>query len=169
MGCSGGRQTPAAAYRHVGDRLKASAGGIFGLPCTRQSGSDPVIFEHSPDRDCYRFDPPVRMSGIWLNDFEGSEFLPDGSTYSDRWTFSSRIWLEEDSWGSALPKDRDENYGKAYAVTFIGNLSSYQGSYGHMGGSARLLLVDRLISIREVPRPRNGEIVKIAAPIRTSR
>lgn len=90
---------------------------------------------------------PRRMSGIWINDFEGSRFLPTGSKVSDS---RNRIWLDQDPWGSALPKDASENYGKRYAVTFIGRMTVRRGAYGHFGGWTNMVLVDRLLSIHEV-------------------
>ncbi|MGN6818393.1 MAG: hypothetical protein ACTHJR_06940 [Sphingomonas sp.] len=167
-GC-GHSGTPAAAYSHAGDRWKAVTFGLFGNPCTRPSKDLPNAEESVPSRDCYRFDPPARMSGIWINGFESSDFLPDGSTLSDSRTYPSGISLEEDKWGGTLLKRREDNFGKAYAITFIGSMSSYSGHFGHLGGSARLVLVDRLISIREVPKPKFGEIIRTAAPTNASK
>ena len=160
-GCHRYPDTPVKAYRHVGDQIKAAGKGLFGYPCTKPNKDDPRVLDSTPRRECYRFDPPTRMSGIWINDFEGSHFLADGSIAPDpNHTYGKATWLGDEPDGRVLPLSRDgSGYGKVYAIALIGSRTTYAGRYGHVGGSAYLILADRLISIREVPRPKPGELI----------
>jgi hypothetical protein len=161
-GCNGGRRTPASAYRHLGDRIKAMGGGWFGWPCVQSSKREPGTLESSPRRECYRFDKPSRMTGIWIAEFEGSHFFPNGSVMPAADHYRDKIWLDDEPDGSVLPLARDANGpGKIYAIDFIGERTSDAGAYGHMGGSTYLILADRIISIREVRRPWPGSVVDI--------
>lgn len=161
----------AAPYRNPLDQLGVEIdriGWVNFSPCTystSDNGSE-IMESISPDA-CYRFEPPERMSGVWLPEFEWSEFHP-GATAApisrdlQRWMDGDCIWLEAD-WGEIDPLLPPPIHPKAespdsfpapaaYAIEFIGRRSSYPANYG--GGCLHLVLLDRLISARAVPPPR---------------
>jgi len=113
--------------------------------------------------ECFQFTVPMRMHGLWRNDFEGSEYCdgpasrcPDAKVDAD-----SGIWLEMrfplGGWQETRP-------GGVYAIDFIGRRSLGEGGFGGYGLAKHEVIVDRLFSIKEVqppPRqPTRAETVK---------
>jgi hypothetical protein len=157
--CSSPERTPAAAYRHFWDRALVAtglAGGRFGLPCMER------VHDATGDYDtfigneaCYRFMPARRMQGIWISEFEGSIFLPGATSSKVEPDALSRIWLEPHTPPPAPFKRDGESH--VYRIEFVGRESLYPGSYGHMGMSRDLVLVERFLKLSEIeqaPRPR---------------
>lgn len=98
--------------------------------------------------NCVDFLPPRRMKGIWVAQFEGSAFVPrtDIGVPEDVY-----IWLEP----TAAMEKRSRGYKPRYfEIDFVGRRAKYDSQYGHMGGAGQLVLVDRLISMREVTKSR---------------
>jgi len=88
---------------------------------------------------------------LWRNNFEGSQFCEPPETQCDAAKLDPRrfIWLELDppaGWEDTPP-------GGLYAVDFIGRRSLFRGFFGHFGMSRNEVIVDRLISIRQVEAP----------------
>ena len=104
---------------------------------------------------CLKYDGPRRMKGLWRNDFEGSQFCPApaktcGYVMSDKRT-NPVIWLD---FSVSLPADHKGNgLGGLYAIDFIGRRSAYPGYYGHMGVFDEEVIVDRMISMKEIEPP----------------
>ena len=115
---------------------------------------------------CSACDRSERMQGLWRNDFEGSQFCPApaktcGYVPKDE-RGSPTIWLD---FAKTLPvKYRRQNFGGLYSIEFIGRRNSFGGSYGHMGMFDEEIIVDRLISIKEIepppPPPTKTEMIK---------
>jgi hypothetical protein len=112
------------------------------------------VFEPVPDEQCYRFGPRMRMRGLWLYQFEGSEFLqnyvepPDISTFyrNDVWLNWSRIYVP-------CLSPRRQQKPVIFAIDFIGRKSAYPGHYGHLGRSRNLILAEKVLSIRRLDSP----------------
>ena len=148
-----GSQGSVSMYRHFDDRFKARTNGLFGYPCLNPSKTEKEVLEPIPDRECYRFNAPKRMRGTWFDDFESSAFYPEGSTIAPNGT-----WLKDDPELSVFSFHRGGPTNKTYAIDFIGSKTSVPGSYGHMGASREMVLAERLISLREVKRPIEGQV-----------
>jgi len=150
------RSSLAAPYRSPFDRLVVSLGleGTLGyIPCfpkeePRLGGARSFV----GSEECFRFNRPERMHGVWLVEFEGSEFLPNVSEPPAQLGYSEdTIWLEFGQHASMPPDWRGD---RAFAIDFIGRRASYPGFYGHMGNARHLIVVDKLVSAKRVAPPR---------------
>lgn len=150
------RSALAAPYKNPWDRAAIQLGyaGWVYWPCFRKetdAHGDAMVF--IGDEECFRFNPPERMRGIWLDEFEGSEFLPNATASPAVWPYSpDAIWLDFTR-PEPLISDRQPDRQQAYAIEFIGRRATYPGHYGHMGGSRHLIIVDELLSATPVPPP----------------
>src|SRR5687768_10227731 len=79
----------AAPYKNPLDRLLLDYGRVIGFqywPCSYVTKSEGIEFIESLDmEDCYRFERPRRMRGVWLVALETSEFLPDATRSPAVW------------------------------------------------------------------------------------
>jgi hypothetical protein len=107
---------------------------------------------------------PRRFRGIWIDEFEGQRFIPQGST-APKWpqgdsrlpgwkkdadrAIAATIWLDVDR--AKVPHNWQRGGRKAF-VEFIGRKTMYPGNYDHMGMSGQEIIVDRFISLRECPK-----------------
>jgi hypothetical protein len=145
------RSSLAAPYKNPWDRVAIKLGYAFWVyqPCFRK--------EHTPYGDtqgfigsekCYRFNRPERMRGVWLNEGEDAEFLPDATVSPLVRTYSPDATSLE---------FRPENFltggHQAYTIEFVGRRATYPGHYGHMGMSRHLIIVDEVLSAKPVPPP----------------
>lgn len=147
----GWRDTPAEGYRNWWDRTRVALGleGILGYACTRSvrdKGGETVVESLPPDQ-CYRFNPPERIEGVWLNEFEGSVLLTQ-KEYASGQIPDDHAWVEISE--QAPQASREYPMQTAYQVTFIGRRASRAGMYGHLGMSRNLVLVDRMLSIQPI-------------------
>jgi hypothetical protein len=156
------RLPPPEAYVHFSDRVAAQMfhwGIPWSFPCTKTVKENGYTIGTSlPDDQCVKFNLPKRFQGLWRNDFEGSMFCvapakqcPYSPENSEERHFT---WLEMQF---HLPGSEDTPPGGLYAIDFVGRQSEYPGVYGHMGMSDQEVIVDRLISIKEVEPPPAGE------------
>jgi len=101
--------------------------------------------EHGQDYPgCVDLFAPEKLSGVWEVGFEESSFEPT----SPKFGAGEGIWLEV---SPALEKRYyDGVWSRRFAVAFIGR-RSYEGRYGHKGCCRDLVVMDKLISIRELP------------------
>lgn len=134
---------------------------VRNLPCAHElpSTSPSGFFEFLPTQECYKMDRPRRFRGVWIDEFEGQEFVPDGQAKLE-WPRSgvrpeerervraTKIWIDFSLVGGGR-KFRDRGGGKSQ-VEFIGRKTRYAGSYGHMGLFAHYIIVDRVISVRDI-------------------
>lgn len=146
------RSSIAAPYKNTWDRFIIQLGFGFGYqPCYRNEKTRyGDVLGFIGNEQCYRFNPPVRMRGIWLDEFEGSEFLPNATKAPAGWPYSrDAIWLDFTRHESLLANGNGER--RAFAIEFIGRRATFPGSYGHLGGSRHLVIVDKLLSANPVP------------------
>ena len=148
------------AYRHWGDTLAVAVGlrdlGIV-WPCYVKEGGTGAVVAYGmiPLDQCYKFDRPQRMRGLWRNEFEGSQFCTEPAKECSWPEIDKRsqpvVWLDL---AKPLPAElRPARGGGLYAVDFIGRRTSYRGAYGHFGMSDYAVLVDRMISMKELEPP----------------
>jgi hypothetical protein len=111
---------------------------------------------------CVRFTKPQRIRGLWRDEFEGSDFCKSPARTCAFRSPETSTWLS-----FADPKlERRQPTGALYVIDFIGRRSLYAGigMYGHMGMSANEVIVDRMISIKQLeappPPPSKAEIIK---------
>jgi hypothetical protein len=107
------------------------------------------------DRKCLIFDPPRTISGIWVNEFEGSSFHENVKRMKDIESSKHNIWFSIDDDTLISPELKRRGLGRAYKITFIGRnandirLKSGHG-FGHGGLYSGLILVDRVIDWEDV-------------------
>ena len=150
---------PPEAYINPIDQQIARTGkGMPGrpYPCSYEEVVDGTkVIASSPIDRCVKMSPEQHWRGVWRNDFEGSRFCPEPATTCDHKTPGERIWL------SGTP---GQPQGGLYQMDFMGRRTMYKGPYGHMGGSDQELVVDRVISMKEVeappPPPTKAEMIK---------
>jgi hypothetical protein len=151
------RETPAVAYQRWQDRIVVRTHlPIFGYRpvCSTKWINDQYggYWDGLPIDQCLKFNPPERMQGLWRRDFEGSQFCP-APARACSFTETGRpfVWLDTTKPGTL--GNRHKGFGGLYAVEFIGRRTSYEGAYGHLGGFDQEVLVDRMISIKELEPP----------------
>ena len=108
---------------------------------------------------CYKLAHPERWRGLWRNDFEGSRFCAAPSKKQCSFdTPGESVWFDY-SFGLTETKPRQWKIplGGLYEVDLIGRRTAVKGRYGHMGGSDHALIVDRMVSIRQVEAPPKQE------------
>lgn len=139
-------------YRY-GNRLVREA------PCTYHLDAGTIA--SIPTDQCYKMEAPRRFRGVWVNEFEGQAFIPEGTTAPEwprgdptmpnrREQFeqarAARIWID------VSPTDLDHEFrGRRAFIEFDGRKTMYPGDYGHLGMSGQYIVVDHVISLRECP------------------
>ena len=87
--CSSPFANPPSVYARFSDRANATLGlgWLLGYPCEVRSKTPEGIAtsESLPDDQCYRFDAPERIEGVWENAFEGSAFYTASEYASGAW------------------------------------------------------------------------------------
>lgn len=150
------RSSLAAPYKSSWDRAAIQLGyaGWVYTPCYRKESdayANVQVFIGS--EECYRFNPPERMRGIWLAEGEDAEFLPNATTSPVVRTFSPD--------GTTLEFTRSEPFlssGQQYwAIEFVGRRATYPGRYGHLGMRRHLIIADEVLSANSVPPPERWE------------
>ncbi len=112
--------------------------------------------DNYPFSQCFKFGKPRRWTGLWINAFEGSQFctIPYRKTCPPpgEGSYNDMIWLTF----SAQPSIQDRlRSGGVYQVDFIGRRSDGAGNFGQFGMYRNEVIVDRMISMKEVrPPPR---------------
>ncbi|MCU6455650.1 hypothetical protein LPN01_16340 [Sphingomonas sp. A2-49] len=106
-------------------------------------------------RACVEKTPARRISGIWINYFEGSVFIEGAQRIEDTRNRRDAPWFEIDD-RTEVPRDFRRFYDRAYRVTLDGWRSpivpkpDIGGGYGHMGYWHGQILADRIVSIEDV-------------------
>lgn len=130
-------------------------------PCTYRIDRHTIGF--LPTDQCYRMDAPRRYRGVWIDEFEGQRFIPEGTNPPEWPDIESRasdlqekfeaarlasIWIDTERVTPALPS----RYRSArYFIEFIGRQTLFPGAYGHLGMSGHEIIVDELIALRACP------------------
>jgi hypothetical protein len=127
-------------------------------PCAREIDARVMAFLPTPR--CYRMDKPRRYKGVWIDEFEGQAFVPDGASApvwprsepsSPGWrkefdrARAARIWIDV----GKLPH-RFRIGGRKVRIDFIGRKTLHSGAYGHFGLSGHEIIVDRVIAMQEL-------------------
>ena len=110
---------------------------------------------HVGDRKCLTFDPPRTISGIWINEFEGSSFHEDMKSLSKVQSSKYDVWLSIDNDTAMSPELERRGFGRAYKITFIGRNARDMpgkptGGYGHGSLYKGLIIVDRVIDWEDI-------------------
>lgn len=106
--------------------------------------------------DCYKFDPPRRWKGLFFTGFEVSRFCPEPARECSDDTPGEHIWLAQGP-SIQIPRRNGESgpEPELFRVDFIGRKTTYPGGHGHTGASEEEIIVDRLISLKQVePSPK---------------
>lgn len=118
----------------------------------------PTVMRYLGDRTCVDFDPPRRISGVWLYKFEYSVFLEGATSRAELNQARNLPWLTIDK-DTVLPTGFRPSYieGRAYRVTFEGRAAKDMQrkpmeGYGHFGAFPGLFLVDRVVSWEDLGR-----------------
>lgn len=116
-----------------------------------------VVLRYIGDRACVDFMPPRQITGVWIDQFEGSSFHENVGDLDGVRGRAHTTWLTIDK-ASVLPGDfkpARKRPPHAYRLTFVGrtardmNRKPLEG-YGHFGMSPGLVLVDRLLSAEDL-------------------
>lgn len=130
-------------------------------PCTYHIG--PRAIGSVPTDQCYKMEAPRRYRGVWIDEFEGQAFIPEGSK-APEWPKgdpkSAGWWKAFEAARAAtiwLDVERTDLRGKRrrggkMLIEFVGRKTLYPGNYGHMGMSGNEIIVDRVISLQGCPR-----------------
>jgi hypothetical protein len=149
------------SYQRIRDRMivRFHLEPLAGYPCSYPTKVEGITVMATLDDDqCYRFNPPERIDGIWINEFENSALLTP-TQFAKFNTPEGTIdgWLDI---RTALPsrlRDSHGRYDGNFHIVFIGRRSAYPGHFGHMGMAPNLVLVDKLISIERLPESKPTE------------
>ncbi len=133
--------------------------------CRREERSGGVVtVMPGPDRDCRRYRAARSSEGVWIDEFEGSQFVEGARSYDEarrrRASNPTVYWLAFDK-RSEMTKVVPRRHGTAYRIRLIARemLPEAQRSrfslpgFGHMGMWHRSLLVDVV---------RSAEVIRIA-------
>ncbi|MDP1025962.1 hypothetical protein Q5H91_01945 [Sphingomonas sp. KR1UV-12] len=131
------------------------------IPCTYQIETN--VIGSLPTDQCYKMEAPRRYRGVWIDEFEGQRFIPEG-TRPPEWPRTdpkspgwrerfeqarlATIWLD----ASRINLDqKPRQRGAKWFIEFVGRKTMYPGAYGHLGMSGHEVIVDRMISLRKCP------------------
>jgi len=90
------------------------------------------------------------MKGVWIDEFEGSQFFPNVMRPPAH-DVRPRIWLDTERVRIKHGYENKGRNGRAVLVEFIGRRTKYRGWSGHFGMFDYEIIVDRVISMRELP------------------
>lgn len=145
---------PPDAYIHAADRERAARHQI---PCVIEHVDKEGRYLGSiPTDQCFKMLPAQRMRGVWIDAFEGSQFFPGRTTAPGGRGGRPSIWL--DTSRVKLPNGyaHGRRNGRAVLIDFIGRRTRYRAPSGHMGMFDYEIIVDRVISARELPGGSSG-------------
>ena len=126
-------------------------------PCTYHINAGAIGM--IPIDQCFKMEEPRRYRGIWIDEFEGQAFIPEGTeppqwpspdSTSPGWrerlerAQAASIWLDVERAGL------EHKEGRKIRIDFVGRKTLYPGYYGHMGMSGGEIIVDRVISLKEM-------------------
>lgn len=143
---------PPEAYIHRADQERARHLDANNFPCaTYTRDGEYTTVTSLPTDQCYKMRAPQRMRGVWIDEFEGSQFFPNRSVAPPRLAAHPWIWLSVER--GKLPRRYRAlaPEGRAMLIEFIGRRTLYRVPSGHMGLYDYEIIVDRVISARDVP------------------
>ncbi len=150
-GCSDGDPTAPnpLSYKHLPDMIRTALPLLSAPACSKLVVSGGIkLYRIRPDEDCYRLGPSRRMHGRWIVGFETSDFREDAKPVPRQ--VKSGTWLDAPA---SLARD-PRFYGRPrlFQIELVGRSASFPGSYGHMGLARRLVVADRILSLREMSK-----------------
>lgn len=126
-------------------------------PCVLYMAANNV--ESLPTDRCYKMEAPRKHRGLWIDEFEGQRFIPEGTSPVEWPRTDPRTpgWKEQaerarlaNIWINAGRVDkRTLRGGGKHYIEFVGRKTLYPGAYGHLGMSGQEIIVDRVISLRD--------------------
>ena len=130
--------------------------------CYREEQDDGIKFQaYIGDRACIKFDRARVIEGVWINEFEGSQFFEGAHNLREAARRHDNVWLTIDE-KSETPAGLKRPSGHAHYMRFLGMTAhdmhrACGHGYGHLECSAGLVLVDRVLAavdLGEIPPPR---------------
>ena len=116
-----------------------------------------------PTDQCYKMEEARRHRGVWVDEFEGQRFIPEGTNLpewpktdpkSPGWKEQferariATIWIDT---SRANVDRKSRRNGARRFIEFVGRKTMFPGAYGHFGMSGQEIIVDRVISLRDCP------------------
>jgi hypothetical protein len=119
------------------------------------------VIEYIGDRACVEFAPARRISGLWVDRFEGSAFFEGLTDLKQLRGRRSTTWFSIDRQSVLPPNFKRTFRGNVYRVIFVGRMARDMDrkptdGYGHFSMWPGLVLVDRALEWRLLgndPRP----------------
>jgi hypothetical protein len=102
------------------------------------------------DPDCFEMLPPQHWSGLWNSGWEWSIFCPESAEVCPVSGAYRGVALRFAK--SAPPPDVPGSDGILFRMEFIGRRTKVPGFFSHMGQYKHLMVVDHLISMKQVPK-----------------
>ena len=101
---------------------------------------------------CQRYGHPKRYSGIFIEEFEGHQFIENAMPAARYLEPHDRVWfnLEAGQGSNAERLKRNRGTTVIWYVTIVGRRSIGAGTFGHGGIFPAELLVQRVISARRL-------------------
>ncbi len=130
-------------------------------PCTVRAKDG--VSQSLPTDQCYRMDAPRRYRGVWIDEFEGQRFIPEGASPPQWPDLDARapdmqekfeaarmasIWLDMER--VERPRRPRDGSGR-YFIEFTGRQTLFPGAYCHLGMSGHEIIVDEVIALRKCP------------------
>ena len=155
--CSPREKAPTATYRHFGDQARAALqlGSICAEAPRDKNGM--ILSQSSFDNYCYRFAQPQIHQGVWLSWYLEGDYLPNAKTSPASLDDNDDVGITLDLNDDLLRRshfDDHEGERRAFLVRFVGRRTLYPGNSGFDSGAPHyIILVDKLLAIREIPVP----------------
>ena len=102
-------------------------------------------------RDCFPMEEKKRWQGLWLDEFEGSRFCAAPAEECRFETSGERVWLVFADEIRAVSRRDKHSTDALYKIEFVGRQTLTTGAFGHLGGSDREIVVEKLIRLERVP------------------
>lgn len=99
---------------------------------------------------CFHMTPRQRWRGVWRSNFEGQSFCPAPARDCIDDPPGGDIWL---TFSEQLPHSKMQSIGGLYEIEFIGRKTVHPGRFGHFGMFDHEMVVERVISLRELEPP----------------
>ena len=130
-------------------------------PCSYRPDKETIEFR--PTDECFKMDLPRRYRGVWIDEFEGQKFIPEGTNPPEWLELNSKapdlreqverarlatIWLDTERVELPRPSGLDAT---RYFIEFVGRQTMFPGAYGHLGMSGHEIIVDQVIALRVCP------------------
>ena len=114
--------------------------------CVAGDGSSGLKRASTRPAECVVLQPRRRWKGLWGKHFELSRFCPEPATECGYGR--GGIWL---TFVDDLPREVGMRSVRLWSIEFEGRRTRDEGRYGHIGGSAHQMFVERIISVTPPP------------------